>query len=277
MAGVDLTSSADIAGKILQKLGGRTPAGFRYQLFLDENGQKISKSKGNGLTMDDWLSYAPHESLAYYMYQRPTSAKKLHFDIIPKAVDEYIAHMDKLKDQAPGKKLENPAWYIHRGTIPNNQNTPVSFALLLNLASVSSAEDKNTLWRYINQYKPDVSPESAPFLDRLVEYAIKYYKDFILPTKTYRAPDQREREALEGLAQHLESIPPNSDLDTIQTAVFSAGKDNGYDKSELRDWFQALYQVLLGQNEGPRFGSFAQLYGTKQTVELIPGETNVKN
>lgn len=269
MAGVDLTSSADIADQILRVLGKRAPAGFRYQLFLDEQGQKISKSKGNGLSMEDWLTYAPHESLAYYMFQRPTSAKKLHFDIIPKAVDEYITQMENLPAQDPVKKLDNPAWYIHRGTLPNDQHTPVSFALLLNLASVSGAEDKETLWQYINQYQPDATPDSAPFLDRLAGYAVKYYTDFVLPHKTYRAPDDRERAALTDLAKRLAALPAGSDLDTVQTEVFSAGKENGYDKSELREWFQALYQVLLGQDEGPRFGSFAQLYGFKDTVKLI--------
>ena len=272
MAGVDLTTAADIAGNILKLWGTRIPAGFRYQLFLDEDGQKISKSKGNGLSMEDWLKYAPHESLSYYIFQRPTSAKKLHFDVIPKAVDEYIAAIEKMPTQLgdPNVKIfDNPAWYIHNGAIPNAQHTPVSFNLLLNLASVANATDKDTLWGFIKRYAPDAAPDSAPFLDRLVGYAVAYFNDFVKPHKTYRAPDARERAALSDLATRLNALGDGHDLDTIQTEVFSAGKENGYDKSELRDWFQALYQVLLGQDEGPRFGSFVQVYGAADTVTLI--------
>ncbi len=276
MAGEDIASSADIAGKIVQKLGGRKPAGFHYKLFLDENNQKISKSKGNGLTMEEWLTYAPHESLAYYMFQRPTSGKKLYFDIIPKAVDEYISFIQKLPGQNDEEKLKNPAWYIHNGKLPNTQHTPVSFALLLNLASAANAHNKETLWGFIRNYSPDATPESAPFLDRLVGYAVKYYEDFVLPTKSYRLPDERERAALEGLATRLEAIIDGAEYENFQTEVFSAGKDNGYDKSELREWFQAIYQTLLGQNQGPRFGSFIELYGAAETVQMIRDALNGK-
>jgi len=269
MAGVDLKSSAEIADKILRIMGGRRPAGFHYELFLDEDGQKISKSKGNGLTMEEWLTYAPHESLAYYMFQRPSSAKKLYFDIIPKAVDEYISFIEKMPEQDDKAKLDNPAWYIHRGTIPNSQHTPVSFALLLNLVSAGNTQDKDVLWGFIQQYKPEATPDNAPFLDRLVGYAIKYYEDFVLPHKSYRLPDDRERAALEDLANRLEALPADADFDALQTEVFSAGKENGYDKSELREWFQAIYQVLLGQNQGPRFGSFIEVFGVEDTVKMI--------
>ncbi|MCF8495943.1 MAG: lysine--tRNA ligase [Alphaproteobacteria bacterium] len=269
MAGKDLASAAEIAGKVLQNMGGRRPAGFHYEMFLDEKGEKISKSKGNGLSMEDWLAYAPHESLAYYMFQRPTSAKKLHFDIIPKAVDEYITFIEKLAGQDEAQRLENPAWYIHGGRLPNGQHTPVSFALLLNLVSVANPDSKEALWAYIKRYSPEASPENAPFLDRLAGYAVKYYEDFVQPRKSYRLPDERERRALTDLAARLEALPPGADLDAVQTEVFSAGKEAGYGKEELRGWFQALYQVLLGQDEGPRFGSFAQLYGIPETVALI--------
>ena len=269
MSGKDLTSSADISGKICEILGTKRPAGFHYELFLDENGEKISKSKGNGLTMEDWLKYAPHESLAYYMFQRPTSAKKLYFDVIPKAVDEYITFAEKLPTQDDKAKLDNPVWYIHDGRLPNNQHTPVSFGLLLNLASACNAHNKETMWGFIRQYNDKVTPESAPFLDRLVEYAVKYYEDFVLPNKQYRHPDGRENQALENLAFRLEKLPEHADLDALQTEVFAAGKENGYEKDELRIWFQALYQVLLGQDQGPRFGSFIQLYGTQETIALI--------
>ncbi len=269
MAGKDLTTAAEISSKITQILGGRGPAGFRYELFLDEAGQKISKSKGNGLTMEDWLDYAPHESLAYYMYQRPTSAKKLYFDIIPKAVDEYITYLEKLPEQEDDKKLENPAWYIHDGKIPNSQHTPVSFALLLNLVNAANTDDPATLWKFINAYAPDANAESAPFLDRLVGYAIKYYQDFVLPEKTYRSPTEREAAALSALATKLESMEGGLDADIYMTEVFTAGKDNGYEKDELREWFQAIYEICLGQSQGPRFGSFIQLYGVKDTASLI--------
>ncbi|MCK5285581.1 MAG: lysine--tRNA ligase [Alphaproteobacteria bacterium] len=276
MAGEDLISAANIAGDIVQVLGGRKPAGFRYKLFLDEDNQKISKSKGNGLTMEEWLKYAPHESLSYYMFQRPTSGKKLYFDIIPKAVDEYITFINKMPEQTIEKKLENPAWYIHSGRIPNSQHTPVSFALLLNLASAANAHDKEKLWSFILRYKPDANPQNAPFLDRLVGYAIKYYEDFVLPTKQYRKPDERERTALEDLYTRLEKIDSNLSAEEYMTEVFSAGKANGYDKSELREWFQAIYQVLLGQDQGPRFGSFIELYGVDDTKKLIRDALNDK-
>jgi len=274
MAGKDLVSSADISAKIVQILGSRPAAGFRYELFLDEDGKKISKSKGNGLTMEEWLTYAPHESLAYYMYQRPTSAKKLFFDVIPKAVDEYITFVNKLPEQEDKQKLENPAWYIHDGKIPNSQHTPISFALLLNLVNAANTEDAAVLWSFINQYEPNATPESAPFLDRLVGFAIRYYKDFILPEKTYRAPDNRESAALNALAAKLETMEAGLEAEDYMTEVFSAGKENGYEKDELRDWFKAIYEVCLGQSQGPRFGSFIQLYGVKDTANLIRDALN---
>lgn len=269
MSGKDLKSSADIAKNILKILGRPNPAGFHYELFLDENGEKISKSKGNGLSMEEWLTYAPHESLAYYMFQRPTSAKKLYFDIIPKAVDEYITFVEKLPEQEPTKQLDNPAWFIHDGKIPNSQHSPISFGLLLNLVNAANTDDAETLWGFINQYAPEATPDNAPFLDRLVGYAIQYYKDFVLPEKSYRAADEREQKALAALADKLEALDTGLEAEEYMTAVFDAGKENGYDKSELRDWFQALYQVLLGQDQGPRFGSFIALYGPKETVSLI--------
>jgi lysyl-tRNA synthetase class 1 len=269
MAGEDLISSAQIAGKITSILGGTKPEGFHYKLFLDEHNQKISKSKGNGITVEQWLDYAPNESLSYYMYQRPTSGKKLYFDVIPKAVDEYITYAKKLPEQAddPEKLIENPALYIHEGK--SAHDTPVSFALLLNLASAANAHDKDTMWGFIKQYKPDATPEHAPFLDHLVGFAVKYYEDFILPEKSYRLPDERERAALSDLADRLKNVGPGADFDALQTEVFSAGKENGYDKSELRSWFQAIYEVLLGQSQGPRFGAFIEIYGVDETIKLI--------
>ena len=273
MAGEDLISSAEVAGKITEILGGKKPAGFHYKLFLDEENQKISKSKGNGITVEQWLKYAPNESLSYYMFQRPTSGKKLYFDVIPKAVDEYISFLQKMptqiEGQEPEKQLENPAWYIHGGKIPPGQQTPVSFALLLNLASASNAHDVTTMWGFINLYAPGATAENSPFLARLVEYALRYYEDFVLPTKSYRAPDQREEAALRDMLARLQALPEKPDAEIIQTEIFSAGKENGYYKSELREWFKAIYEVLLGQSQGPRFGSFVELYGVPDTIRLM--------
>lgn len=271
MAGEDLISSANIGGKITSILGGKKPEGFHYKLFLDEHNQKISKSKGNGLTMEEWLQYAPHESLSYYMYLRPTSGKKLYFDIIPKAVDEYITYLGNLRrqDNEPDKKLENPAWHVHGGVLDETQNSPVSFALLLNLASAANASDAQTMWGFIKLYKPDATPENSPFLDRLVGFAVNYYQDFVLPEKQYRAPNDRERAALEDAMKRISAAPTDADGEVFQTEIFSAGKENGYDKSELRDWFKAIYEVCIGQSQGPRFGSFIELYGRENTVNLI--------
>ncbi len=269
MSGKDLRTSADISKQILKILGKPNPAGFHYELFLDEKGEKISKSKGNGLSMEDWLKYAPHESLAYYMFQRPTSAKKLYFDVIPKSVDEYITAVEKLPEQEPEKRLDNPAWYIHNGNLPNAQHSPISFALLLNLVNAANTDNPEILWGFIRQYAPGANPENAPFLDRLVGYAIQYYKDVVLPEKSYRSPDERERKALTALANKLETLDQGLEAEDYMTAVFDAGKENGYEKENLRDWFQALYQILLGQDQGPRFGSFIALYGPKETITLI--------
>lgn len=269
MAGTDLRTSADVAGNICKILGGRKPAGFHYELFLDEHNQKISKSKGNGLSMEDWLTYAPEESLAYYMFQRPTSGKKLYFDVIPKAVDEYLTHVGNFNGQEPAKKIDNPAWFIHNGNVPDSAGSPISFALLLNLVNAANTDDADVLWGFIRQYAPDATPENAPMLDRLVGYALRYYADFILPEKTYRAPDDREKSALAALRDTLSGMGAGLDAEDYMTEVFSAGKDNGYDKSELRDWFKAIYEVCLGQSEGPRFGSFVALYGPKETAALI--------
>ena len=269
MAGEDLKTSADVAAKIVRRPGGKPPAGFRYKLFLDENEQKISKSKGNGLSIDQWLTYAPSESLAYYMFLRPTSGKKLYFDIIPKAVDEYISLVHKLPSQDDKEILNNPTFYIHEGRVPNDKFTPVNFALLLNLVNVANTEDKSTLWGFLKRYAPTASPETHPFLDDLIGYALRYYEDFVKPNKKYRTPDERERNALEDLVKRLKDLPDDADAESIQTEVFSAGKENGFDKKELRLWFQAIYEVCLGQSQGPRFGSFVELYGRDETIALI--------
>ncbi len=271
MAGEDLQTAADVAGRITVLMGGKKPAGFHYKLFLDEHNQKISKSKGNGITIDEWLRYAPNESLAYYIYQRPTSGKKLYFDVIPKAVDEYLTFAEKLKGQGnePDKMLDNAAWYIHNGDASKAHKLPVNFALLLNLASAANAHDKATMWGFIRRYAKNASPETDPFLDHLVGFAVRYYEDFVKPAKKYRLPTDKERAALLGLKKNLQALPANADSDTVSTAVFSAGTDNGYSKEELRQWFQAIYETLLGQSQGPRFGTFIELYGVPDTIALI--------
>ena len=267
MSGKDLISSVELGHRICKILGGRPPDGFTYELFLDENGEKISKSKGNGLSVEDWLTYAPPESLSLFMYHKPRAAKRLYFDAIPRAVDDYLGWLDKLAQQGPAARLENPAWHIHDGRPPEPEKAHLSFAVLLNLAGVSHAEDKAALWRYISRYAPDASPATAPLLDRLVGHAIAYYRDFVKPAKRYRPPSETERAALADLLAELERLPPDADAEAIQTRVYEVGKRHPF--PDLRAWFQALYEILLGQSQGPRFGSFVAVYGRAETAALI--------
>ena len=263
MSGKDLADSVKLSSRICRILGGQPPEGMTYELFLDQHGQKISKSRGNGLSVDEWLTYAPAESLSQFMYNKPHSAKRLYFDVIPRAVDEYIGNLDKLGAQSePG----NPAWHIHGGRLPNRAGSPVSFAMLLNLASVLNADSPEILWGFIRRYVAGASPETQPFLDRLVNHALAYYRDFVRPAKRYRQPDTMERAALEDLAATLAGLP-DATAETIQNAVFAVGKRHPF--PDLRSWFGCLYQVLLGQPEGPRFGGFVALYGIRETIALI--------
>ncbi|NYZ13627.1 lysine--tRNA ligase [Azospirillum sp. RWY-5-1] len=266
MYGKDLIPSADLAGRICRILGTQAPEGFNYELFLDDKGQKISKSKGNGLTMEEWLRYAPEESLALYMFQKPRAAKRLYFDVIPRAVDEYLTFVEKFDAEEPARRLENPTWHIHRGQ-PPAARSPLSYNILLNLAGVANAENKDVMWGFISRYAPDATPANSPFLDRLVGYAVAYYQDFVKPAKTYRAPTDAERAALEDLLARLEALPPGAKADAIQDEVYAVGKAHSF--PELRAWFQALYEVLLGQSTGPRMGSFIELYGIGETKALI--------
>ncbi|MDJ0512470.1 MAG: lysine--tRNA ligase [Methyloceanibacter sp.] len=266
MAGKDLIDSVRLSGRICRVLGRQQPEGFNYELFLDENGEKISKSRGNGLTIEEWLSYASPESLALYMYQSPKKAKRLYFDVIPRAVDEYAGHLAAFPKEDQAAKLMNPVWHIHEGS-PPEADMPISFALLLNLASASNSEERSVLWGFIQRYAPEASPESQPLLDELVGYAIRYFHDFVKPTKQYRAPTEQERAALLDLDQRLVALPDDVLAEEIQNEVYAVGKEHGFEP--LRAWFQALYQVLLGQSQGPRFGSFVQLYGIENTRLLI--------
>jgi lysyl-tRNA synthetase class 1 len=266
MCGKDLIDSVALGSKICRTLGASPPETFIYELFLDETGSKISKSKGNGLTIEEWLTYAAPESLKLFMYQKPKAAKRLYFDVIPKTVDEYLTYLAAYPREPLKAKLENPVWHIHAGHPPQAE-LPISFALLLNLVAVSHAEDKATLWGFIRKYAPDATPEAHPILDDLVGYAIAYYGDFVRPRKKYRAPTEREREALTALAAALAEASPTARGEELQNIVYEIGKAHGFEP--LRTWFQALYEVLLGQPQGPRFGGFIELYGIEATRALV--------
>ncbi|MCE3232946.1 MAG: lysK [Rickettsiaceae bacterium] len=266
MYGKDHLANAHLYSKICEIAGGKAPEQFMFELFLDDKGEKISKSKGNGLTMDEWLRYAPTTSLAYYMYQNPRKAKRLYFDVIPKAVDEYLTFLGKFPEQSEEEQFNNPVWHIHGGNPPKLES-PLTFALLLNLASASHAVDSSILWGFISRYAPGATPENSPHLDELVKYAVVYYQDFVKPTKKYRSPSDKEQKAMADLAAKLRQLPSGNSASDLQNAVFAVGNEHGFEN--LRDWFQALYEVLLGQSQGPRFGSFIELYGKDETIALI--------
>ncbi len=266
MSGKDLIDSVKLSGRVCRLLGGRPPEGFTYELFLDENGEKISKSRGNGLTIEEWLAYAPKDSLALFMFQKPRAAKRLYFDVIPKTVDDYLVLLSRYREQDPAAQLENPVWHIHGGA-PPEERVRLGFAVLLNLASVCNTEDKAVLWGFIKRYAPEASPERDRLLDELVGHAVRYYRDFVKPTKHYRAANATERAALEDLARELETLPEGAGAEDIQERVYEVGKRHPFDS--LRDWFRALYEILLGQPQGPRMGSFIALYGVPETVALI--------
>jgi len=266
MCGKDLIDSVTLSSRICRALGALPPESFIYELFLDDQGGKISKSKGNGLTVDEWLTYASPESLSLFMYQKPKAAKKLFFDVIPKTVDEYLAFLAKYPQEEAKTKLENPIWHIHAGNPPQAE-LPISFALLLNLVSVSNAEDKATLWGFIRKYAAGATPEEHPLLDHLVGYALSYYRDFVKPAKTYRLPTAPERKALEALSAALAKVAPGASGEELQNIVYAVGKEHAFEP--LRAWFSALYEVLLGQAQGPRFGGFIELYGVANTRALI--------
>ncbi|MEE9385438.1 MAG: lysine--tRNA ligase [Nannocystaceae bacterium] len=267
MAGEDLTESVRLSSHIVRALGARPPTGFNYQLFLDEEGKKISKSKGNGLAIEDWLRYGSPESLSFYMYNAPKKAKRLSFDVIPKAVEDYYSHLSRFEEAAGTATLDNPVWHVQQAArgaaVP-----PLGFSLLLNLVSAANASNKAQLWGYIARYAPGTTAASAPDLDRMVGYALNYYEDFVRPHKTYRGPSEMERAAMEALMRRLEAVASEeTDAKLLQQLVFEAGKSQPFES--LRDWFRALYEVLLGQPQGPRFGSFVAVFGVAETVELM--------
>ncbi len=263
MCGKDLIDSFKLSSKIVRILGESPPENLTYEMFLGKDGDKISKSKGNGLSLEEWLSYAPQESLAYYLYQSPKKQKRLYFDSIPKAVDEYLKHLNSYT----GDNKDSPLWHIHHGDAPY-QPLPVDFSLLLNLAAVCNPEDKSVLWGFISKYAPKANAENMPLLDKLAEYAVTYYRDKVEPTKQYRSATETEKTAMQDLVHRFKRLDKTSNAEMIQEEVYTAGMVNGF-QDNLRDWFKALYEVLLGQSEGPRFGSFTALYGLDETINLI--------
>jgi lysyl-tRNA synthetase class 1 len=280
MAGKDLIDSVKLSGEICRALDGLPPEGFNYELFLDDKGQKISKSKGNGLTIDEWLRYASPESLSLFMYREPKAAKRLYFDVIPRQVDDYQQFLDGYEKQELKHRLGNPVWHVHSGK-PPKADMPVTFSMLLTLVSSSNAENAETLWGFIGRYRPGVTAQTHPKLDAMVGYAIHYFRDFVLPTKKFRQPTDVERAALTDLRDALSQLPADTDAGAIQDIVYEIGRREPFldEKKKAKDgkpgvsldWFNMLYQVLLGQEKGPRFGSFVAVYGLKNTVDMIDG------
>lgn len=289
MAGKDLIDSVKLSGKIAHALDAQPPEGFNYELFLDEQGQKISKSKGNGLTIEEWLSYGMPESLALFMYNKPREAKRLHFDVIPRHIDDYLTFLEKFPGQDEKQKLANPVWHVHGGNPPapemlvvegSERATTLSFSMLMNLVSVANSEEPVVLWGFIRRYAPAVSAETHPRLDKMVGYALRYYRDFLRPAKTYRPATPEEHKALEDLSEILAPFEGSNDAEALQNAVYEVGRTHFPDlsgKSKSPDgrpgvsqiWFTTLYQILLGEARGPRFGSFVALYGVAETRALI--------
>jgi lysyl-tRNA synthetase class 1 len=280
MAGKDLIDSVKLSGEICRALGGLPPEGFNYELFLDENGQKISKSKGNGLTIEEWLRYASPESLSLFMYREPKAAKRLYFDVIPRHVDDYLQFLDAYGRQAPKERLGNPVWHIHAGSPPPADH-PIPFAMLLSLVTASNAENADTLWGFIGRYRPGVTRQTHPRLVAMVDYAIHFYRDFVLPKKKFREPNASERAALLDLRDALSQLPADAAPEAVQDVVYEVGRREPFlDKKKnakdgkpgvALDWFNMLYQVLLGQEKGPRFGSFVAAYGINNTIDMIDG------
>ena len=267
MYGKDLIESAILSSKICEVLGKKPPNGFAYELFLDEKGEKISKSKGNGISIEEWLRYASPESLALYMYPNPKRAKKLYSEIVPKTVDEYLAFIEKYPNQKENEKLLNPVWHIHNGT-PPKEKIVMPFSMLLNIVGSSNAKSKDILWKFINRFHKNINPKNNPILDGLTEYAINYFNDQVEPNKKFKNPNSVEKKALKDLVEKLKSVSQDMKPEDIQTIVYSVGKEQGYSQN-LRDWFKLIYEVLFGETDGPRMGFFISFFGVKETIELI--------
>ena len=267
MYGKDLIESAILSTKIINLIGKKNPSGFAYELFLDEKGEKISKSKGNGITIDQWLKYASPESLSLYMYQNPKRAKKLYKEIVPKAVDDYLDCIEKSKKQNELQLLMNPVWHVHNGNIPN-EDMIMTFSMLLNLVETSNADSKELLWKFVKKYKSDISEENFSIFDGLIGYAIKYFNDVIKAQKKYKNPNDNEKLALQALVKTLEKCTDEMSPEDIQTLIYSTGKENGYTEN-LRDWFKLIYEVVFGDENGPRMGFFISFFGVNETKELL--------
>ncbi len=267
MYGKDLIESAILSSKIIKLIGKNNPSGFAYELFLDEKGEKISKSKGNGITIDQWLKYASPESLSLYMYQNPKRAKKLYKEIVPKAVDEYLDLLEKAKKQDELQLIMNPVWHVHNGDVPK-ENMIMSFSMLLNLVETSNADSKELLWKFVKKYKSDIEEKNYPIFNNLVGYAIRYFNDVIKSQKKYKTPNKNEKLALEALIKNLEKCHDEMLPEDIQTLIYSTGKENGYSEN-LRDWFKLIYEVVFGDQNGPRMGFFISFFGVNETKELI--------
>ena len=272
MYGKDLIPSAELSGKICKTLGTSPPNGFAYELFLDEKGEKISKSKGNGITIEEWLKYATQESLALYMYQNPQRAKKLYPQVIPKAVDEYLTFLEKFEQQEIKEQLGNPVWHVHNGSPPKEKNV-ITFGVLLNLVSASNAESEEVVWKFIKNYNPEIIKEEHPILGKLIYYAIQYFNDIVKPLKQYRSANENEKKALLDLIEVLKKMPDGKDPSEIQTEVFTVGKKY-YPKEKLRDWFKAIYEIVFGDEQGPRMGSFICFFGREETIQLLEKSLN---
>ncbi|WP_344695506.1 lysine--tRNA ligase [Sphingomonas rosea] len=268
MAGKDLIDSTIQSGKIARILGAKPPEGFNYEMFLDEKGEKISKSKGNGLGLEDWLRYGSENSLQFYLWREPKKAKSLHVGLIPRAIDDYWQFRGRWPEQPVEQRLGNPVHHIHEGEVPEPTTLPLSFSLLLNLASLPGVADKATAWRFVQRYAPGTAPETDPELDELIGLAVAYARDFVAPGLARRAPTPEEAAALRDLDAFLASLAPDAPADEIQNGVFAVGKQH-YGQEKLRDWFQAAYETLLGSSQGPRLGSFIALYGIDNSRKLI--------
>jgi len=267
MYGKDLIESAILSSKIIKLIGKTNPSGFAYELFLDEKGEKISKSKGNGITIDQWLKYASPESLSLYMYQNPKRAKKLYKEIVSKTVDEYLELLDKAKNQDDFKLLMNPVWHVHDSKVPDEKMI-MSFSMLLNLVETSNADNKELLWKFVKKYKKDIEEKDYPIFNDLVGYAIKYFNDVIKKQKKYKIPNNDEKIALKALVSTLDNCNDEMSPEDIQTLIYSTGKENGYSKN-LRDWFKLIYEVVFGDQNGPRMGFFISFFGVQETKDLI--------
>ena len=267
MYGKDLTESAILSSKVCNLLGKKPPNGFAYELFLDEKGEKISKSKGNGISIDQWLRYASPESLSLYMYQNPKRAKKLFSAVVPKAVDEYLSLIESFPKQDPKNQLQNPVWHIHNGK-PPKEKIIITYSMLLNIVGSSNAENKDILWKFINRFHENTDPKNFPILDSLTEYALNYFKDKVEPNKKFKSPNDEEKKALNNLAKKLEEVNQGTSPEDIQTIVYSVGKESGYEKN-LRDWLILIYEVIFGDVDGPRMGFFISFFGVKNTIKLI--------